>query len=315
MKIQHIVVLGTLMVILAGAAAVRAQVDVRVSANFSELNDYGDWVVVPGYGTVWRPFAAPEWRPFTYGHWVYTSDGWVWDSDEPFGWVVCHYGYWYYDDDQGWVWLPGYDWSPARVRWYVTDNEIGWAPMFPQPRQGFPHNNVIYTQWTFSPTRFFAADEVHNHMTIRSNPEHASAGVRVYTTAPRKEVIQRVVGAPIASVKLDKVSVTTHEKPLVRVQVQSQGRPQVEVPIGPKYKRFVAQSKAEPAKSVTVTHEQAVQPLVHQEQSGNAPTRAAPSSNPSEQKVRKRPRDDQNNQRNDQGDNNRGKNKEEGRTK
>ncbi|MDD5675985.1 MAG: hypothetical protein PHC61_17575, partial [Chitinivibrionales bacterium] len=115
MKIQNLVFLVLTVVFIAGVKVSRAEVDVSINANFSELNDYGEWVMVPGYGSVWRPDADPGWRPFVYGHWVYSNEGWVWDSDEPFGWIVCHYGNWYNDREQGWVWVPGYEWSPARV--------------------------------------------------------------------------------------------------------------------------------------------------------------------------------------------------------
>jgi hypothetical protein len=81
MKVQNIVFLGLAVMVFTGVMASRAAADVNVNVNFSELNDYGEWVIVPGYGTVWRPDADPDWRPFVYGHWVYSSDGWVWDSD------------------------------------------------------------------------------------------------------------------------------------------------------------------------------------------------------------------------------------------
>jgi hypothetical protein len=308
MKIKNIVLLSMLVIVLTGITASRAGVDVRVSANFIELNDYGEWVIVPGYGTVWRPFAGPDWRPFMYGHWVYTSDGWMWDSDEPFGWVVCHYGNWYYDDDQGWVWLPGYDWSPARVRWYVTDDEIGWAPMFPEPRHGFPHG-AMYMQWTFSPTRFFTAVEVRSHLAVRPRPEHGAVRVQVYDTPPRREVIQRIVGAPIVSISLNKVRVTTREHPLVRVEAQNRERSNIEVPVGPKYKKVMVKNQPEPGRPVTITQEKAAQPSVHQEQTDNPRMKAEPGPNVSEEKARDRPRDSHNNQRDDHGDNNREKKK------
>ena len=39
-------------------------------------------------------------------------------SDEPYGWVVYHYGRWVWTDRWGWMWVAGYDWAPpAWVEW------------------------------------------------------------------------------------------------------------------------------------------------------------------------------------------------------
>ena len=103
--------------------------------NVDDLNEYGDWVVIPEFGEVWKPSVVDGWEPFYYGHWVYSDDGWTWISYEPFGWVVYHYGYWYYDDNlnYGWVWIPQNDgWSPAVVQWSKYDNYIAWAPLPPR---------------------------------------------------------------------------------------------------------------------------------------------------------------------------------------
>jgi len=41
---------------------------------------------------VWAPRAvAVTWRPYQVGHWVWTDDGWLWVSDEPYGWATYHY--------------------------------------------------------------------------------------------------------------------------------------------------------------------------------------------------------------------------------
>jgi hypothetical protein len=308
MRIQNVVFLGLILMVISGVTAGRADADVNVNVNFSELNDYGEWVIVPGYGTVWRPDAEEGWRPFVYGHWVYSSDGWVWDSDEPFGWIVCHYGNWYNDRDQGWLWVPGYAWSPARVRWHVTDEEIGWSPMLPEPMHGF-HQNSVQVEWSFSPVQFFTAGEVRDHVTYRANPERSGVRVHVYSGPPRREFVQRVVRTPIVSINLNKVRVTTREKPLIRVEVQSQERPHVEVPVGPKYKRVTVRSEPELHKSVTVTHEEGTRTQVRQEQSDNPRVRVETRPASPEVKVQVKPRNDQNNRGDDNNDNNRGKRK------
>ena len=100
----------------------------------TELGPYGMWVDVAGLGLCWRPAVAaqnPYWRPyFDEGHWVYTADGWYWQSDYPWGDVAFHYGRWQYTN-LGWVWAPAYDWAPAWVCWRQGDGYCGWAPLPP----------------------------------------------------------------------------------------------------------------------------------------------------------------------------------------
>jgi hypothetical protein len=75
--------------------------------------------------------ADPYWRPYCdQGHWVYTADGWFWESDYPWGDIVFHYGRWY-RDSRGWIWVPGYDWAPAWVCWRRAEGYCGWAPLPP----------------------------------------------------------------------------------------------------------------------------------------------------------------------------------------
>ncbi len=152
----------------AGAAAqVRAQVEVPEQANFSELNDYGEWMHVHGYGSVWRPYAEPTWRPFMYGHWVYSADGWLWDSDEPFGWIVCHYGNWLHDEELGWIWIPGYEWSPARVEWNVSNDEIAWAPLAPPFVYGHHHHGFVHAEWSICPAPYFTSPDIRTYVQVR----------------------------------------------------------------------------------------------------------------------------------------------------
>jgi hypothetical protein len=100
----------------------------------TQLAPYGTWMDVPGYGLCWRPSVAatdPYWRPYCdQGHWLYTADGWFWQSDYPWGDIAFHYGRWY-RDSLGWIWVPGYDWAPAWVCWRQADGYCGWAPLPP----------------------------------------------------------------------------------------------------------------------------------------------------------------------------------------
>src|SRR2546429_8694747 len=82
----------------------------------SDLNYYGNYSYVPGYGTMWQPyFAGAGWDPFMNGSWVwYPGFGYTWVSGYPWGWTPYRYGSWLYVPAYGWVWQPGYwtGWQP-----------------------------------------------------------------------------------------------------------------------------------------------------------------------------------------------------------
>jgi uncharacterized protein DUF6600 len=112
----------------------RTSVDLAFFHN--DLAPYGRWVSTPVYGEVFVPRIVRHrhhhrWRPYMYGHWVYTDYGWTWVSSEPFGWATYHYGRWVYDSDYGWMWIPGTEWGPAWVDWQESNSYIGWAALPP----------------------------------------------------------------------------------------------------------------------------------------------------------------------------------------
>ena len=43
------------------------------------------------------------------------------------GVVTYHYGRWYEDPREGWVWVPGSTWAPAWVSWREGGGYCGWA--------------------------------------------------------------------------------------------------------------------------------------------------------------------------------------------
>ena len=91
------------------------------------------------YGPVWRPNNVEEdWRPYTDGRWVPTDDGYVFESQEPWGWATYHYGNWMPTENYGWVWVPGRTWYPSTVEWRTSPESkpvdasyVGWAPTPP----------------------------------------------------------------------------------------------------------------------------------------------------------------------------------------
>jgi len=104
-----------------------------VNAGFyASLSPYGSWIELSSGVNVWRPLHLNrDWSPYRDGHWIWTDDGWYWDSDEPYGPIVYHYGRWYNDDYYGWIWVPDNVWAPAWVEWRYNDDYIGWAPLAP----------------------------------------------------------------------------------------------------------------------------------------------------------------------------------------
>jgi hypothetical protein len=124
-----------LFILLLGAASrvSIAQDDAGVSGEFyASLSPYGTWIELDNGLTVWRPLHMHSgWTPYRYGHWIWTDDGWYWDSDEPYGPIVYHYGRWYNDENYGWIWVPDNVWAPAWVEWRYDNDYIGWAPLAP----------------------------------------------------------------------------------------------------------------------------------------------------------------------------------------
>lgn len=112
-----------------------AQTNATTTYFDTTLSADGDWVWHPTYGRVWRPRqVGVEWRPYLHGRWVYSREyGWVWVSEERWGWVVYHYGHWVWTTQYGWVWIPGEVWAPAWVEWCYGGGYIGWSPMPPHP--------------------------------------------------------------------------------------------------------------------------------------------------------------------------------------
>jgi hypothetical protein len=156
---------------LGVASTAQAGVSVNISINsfYDDLADDGDWIWYRGR-YVWVPEAAPRWRPYLYGHWVYTRrHGWYWVSDEPFGWAVYHYGRWAFDPVFGWYWVPGRRWAPAWVAWSHTDDDIGWAPLPPEYDDDEVHislsiNSLPVDYWNVVPVTVFASTDVDRYV-------------------------------------------------------------------------------------------------------------------------------------------------------
>ena len=130
-----------------------------------DLDTYGHWTFIPGYGWVWQPWQQASWAPYQAGRWVWEPYwGWTWVSYEPWGWAPYHYGRWFFWGGS-WVWWPGpvyasYRpvWSPAFVTFIGFGHRsgvafgfgsIGWIPVgpfdpyYPWWGRGFNRVNVV----------------------------------------------------------------------------------------------------------------------------------------------------------------------------
>ncbi|MGB6986767.1 MAG: DUF6600 domain-containing protein [Candidatus Aquilonibacter sp.] len=113
----------------------------------TDLNQYGNWVDIPGYGPAWVPSdVAQGWSPYSNGSWVSLNYyGPTWVAAEPWGWAPYHYGRWFYGPGYGWAWSPGPRyahpaWSPALVAFFgygggvgvgLSFGNVGWVPLAP----------------------------------------------------------------------------------------------------------------------------------------------------------------------------------------
>ena len=197
--------------------------------NLEELSNYGEWININKYGSVWRPFVVNDWMPFNYGHWSYADGNWTWISYEPFGWIVYHYGNWYDDPYYGWVWIPSDDsWSPARVLWMDYDDYIGWAPM---PLSGIEYGNPWELNgkrhWLVVRHKDFTKDNIRNYRI--SAPVRNETGDRNITkNPPGKSVIEKYAGNLVNEVKIKHETVKLPGTKIKRMKLPPQENKRIE---------------------------------------------------------------------------------------
>ena len=107
-------------------------------AGLNDLDSYGSWQDVPGYGQCWQPRVAAGWAPYQDGYWSNeVALGLTWVSNEPWGWAPYHYGRWA-SVNQGWYWVPAEAiarpvYAPALCAFVPLPqyNQVGWCPLGP----------------------------------------------------------------------------------------------------------------------------------------------------------------------------------------
>ena len=187
---------------------------------YDGLSPYGRWFEVNGYGYCWRPtITVAGWRPYVDGCWVWSSLGWAWQSNEPFGWATYHYGRWVNLASHGWIWVPGSDWAPAWVAWRQSRDCVGWAPLPPEPgafsgvyrdcdsRYGLgpASYTFINTNQFVSPTYIHIYAPVTRQTTIFQNsvnvtqivPSHSRGHAFVHQGGPPRGQMEEACGRPV----------------------------------------------------------------------------------------------------------------------
>ena len=94
----------------ADQTAAREEAGNADDLGWNDLDYYGSWYSVPGYGMAWAPDnAGADFDPYGSGYWgYYTNVGYSWISAYPWGWLPYHCGEWnYFGGNAGWLWLPG----------------------------------------------------------------------------------------------------------------------------------------------------------------------------------------------------------------
>jgi len=196
---------------------------------YEQLAPYGRWMDVSGYGYCWRPtLTTARWKPYVDGCWVWSSMGWTWQSNEPFGWATYHYGRWMNLSRHGWVWVPGSEWAPAWVSWRQSRDHVGWAPLPPDRgsisgvyRDCDTQYNLGPSSYTFITTNHFVQPSyttycapVMQNTTIFQSSVNVTQIVRC-DDQPRRGMFQHHGGPPRAQMERDCA------RPVPQIQVQS----------------------------------------------------------------------------------------------
>ena len=122
------------------------------SYGVSDLNYYGNFYYLPGYGNLWQPyFAGTGWNPFTNGAWCwYPGFGYTWVSGYPWGWMPYRYGTWIFVPNYGWGWQPG-GWTAWNTVPVVVNPPTRFTPPQPPAVAGHPTVTVGSTGTASNP--------------------------------------------------------------------------------------------------------------------------------------------------------------------
>jgi hypothetical protein len=258
----------------------------REMTGYEDLDEYGDWSYVAGYGPCWRPRAVVlGWAPYRFGHWIYVGRwGWTWVEDEPWGFAPFHYGRWAFVN-HGWFWMPGPVvvrpiWAPALVAFvgggpgfrFSAGLGLGWFPLAPgevylpgyRVSRAYVNNvNVTNTSVTVTritnvyDTEFVNRGTTVNHITYVN--QHVANGVTVVShdafvnARPVAQNLMKVDSRELAAAPVTRV--VTAEP--IRASVTGAGRPSSVRPPAAVMSRQVVAVRTPPAPLPSIEQRQA----------------------------------------------------------
>jgi hypothetical protein len=172
---------------------------------WSDLDAYGEWAMIPGFGYGWSPFASMGWAPYTMGMWNwYPGLGYTWIGAEPWGWLPYHYGLWNYSAEFGYFWMPGDFgfWSPALVSWYTGPGWFGWSPLGLNPRAGLLRPVTTVSGSAFEAGQLITPETVSHvefkEATLAEHPPSAPAAGTALSGIPLSGGFATLTGAHAA---------------------------------------------------------------------------------------------------------------------
>ena len=206
----------------------------EIIPGINDLDYYGDWQNVSGYGYCWRPRVDTGWAPYQQGYWATDYPyGPTWVSSEPWGYAPYHYGRWT-DVGNQWFWIPDAinttpRYAPALVAFvpFTQANEIGWVPLGP----GDPYVPRYYNE-NWQPN-YLTRTSIVQPRVVNLNVPGAVTVVPVdsFTQIIDPRRVTRVDGRTLAQVRpvLDPLTIT----PLRNAVLHSAwGRGKIDLPPG-----------------------------------------------------------------------------------
>jgi hypothetical protein len=185
----------------------------------SDLNYYGNFFSVPGYGMVWQPyFTGVGWDPFMNGAWCwYPGFGYMWVSSYPWGWMPYRYGSWLFASPYGWVWQPG----GFGAGWNRVPRLVNAPSRFtmPQAPTGPGRTTLVVNRNSFVPNRGPST----NRMVIRND----SAGLGIPRGALRNpaKVSREVIRQGSVTTRIQAPAARATPTPVPTVGSQPASRP------------------------------------------------------------------------------------------
>ena len=173
------------------------------NSGFGDLNSYGSWLSVGGYGYGWQPYGVGlGWSPFGIGYGGWYQDpffGLTFIGSQPWGWLPYHYGGWVFSPSNGWVWIPsgfglGYRtpvyFHPATATYVRTGATVGIVPVHPADKSGKTPLNLAQGVYPLQSKAAAQPVTVNAHAKVsvlKNGPSHEiSASTLAATAAPAR---------------------------------------------------------------------------------------------------------------------------------